>query len=473
MDDDTNVLPPNHPLRVYLRGLNLDDIDEIDPYDNPPDIEPSKQVIKEPSLFTHIFKYVLWLFCSLDSFPKRLLLDRLIKSGYILNDDRMQLQSVKFLRGLTGVEVGFIFAERGGIGRNQLCKVVLPNLTAKLFDSVKIYTSELLSVSQKINKIIRASDFLSSRLTEISNYCDAAECDLSDALNGEKNLRNVKILLEAVFELNSEVARVLGCFYTAHFSESIAVNLKMVRLLGLWLLSTLRAKRNMRPIEMMQTNLLKGQSSSDESDLIIHESSASSTEDLDVKKMLSALTSLHFNVLAWSLRIHNLREKLATKSKEASLSDLVTGDLEPMRLLLNNCRLCLNEASAVLISESNESSLPQSHKFELLKPGSEEGPIKLISLDSEVTIEYETLDLERNKSFSIRDSVYNFDTVLNNRSLMKKLKCLEAVVGEDDNQSNCIDDEFYDEFDNSGRPLTKAEMEDPHYAISSQKFVLE
>ncbi|VUZ42409.1 unnamed protein product, partial [Hymenolepis diminuta] len=253
MDDDTNVLPPNHPLRVYLRGLNLDDIDEIDPYDNSPENEPSKQVIKEPSLFTPIFKYVLWLLCSLDSFPKRLLLNRLINSGYILSDDRIQLQvykrelkdrnachfsylillyipilsaflfanftclslligifmgllflstfpfsiihvilvkysvcemeilfsnfirSVKFLRGLAGVEMGFIFAGRGGIGRNQLCKVVLPNLTAKLFDSVKIYASELLSISQKINKLIRASDFLSSRLKEISNFYDVAE----------------------------------------------------------------------------------------------------------------------------------------------------------------------------------------------------------------------------------------------------------------------------------------------------------
>lgn len=98
------------------------------------------------------------------------------------------------------------------------------------------------------------------------------------------------------------------------------------------------------------------------------------------------LIFLYLNI---HIRIHNLRKKLATKSKEASLPDLVTEDLESMRLLLNNCRLCLNEASAVPISESDESSSSQSHQFEFLKPGSEEGPIKLISLDSEVTVEYE------------------------------------------------------------------------------------
>nr|CDS25539.2 hypothetical transcript [Hymenolepis microstoma] len=319
------------------------------------------------------------------------------------------IKSVKFLRGLIGVEMGFIFAGRGGIGRKQLSKIVLPRLTAKLFDAVKLYASELLSFSKKINEVIRSCDVLSSRLAEIATFCDAAENELTEALNGKKNLRNTKILLEAAFELNSEMSRVFGYFFTAHFSKSTAVSLKMMQLLGLWSLSIFRAKRNMASVEMIQTNLLKGQISSDESSRVISESSASWTETSDVTKMLSALTNLHFNVLAWSIRIHNLREKVAAQSMSASLPDLVAGDLESMSLLLNSCQLCLNEASAVLRRES----------------GSGEGSVKLIPLDSEIAVEYE---------------------------------CLEAFVGEDDNQSNGMVDEFYDEFDNLGRPLTKSEM---------------
>ncbi|VDO09042.1 unnamed protein product [Rodentolepis nana] len=504
MDYDTSVFPPNHPLRAYLRDLNLDDIDEFDPYDISPDDEPPKKVTKEPSFPARVYKYIMWFFCYIDLFPRKHLLDRLIKSGYILSCDRVQLQdyrkelegrsfcqisyftvlysipfllailfadftslslligifmsillisnflftisniilvkysviemeilfsslikSVKFLRGLTGVEMGFIFAGRGCIGRKQLSATVLPKLTAKLYDAVKIYTSELLSSSQKANKIIRSCDFLSSRLAEIAIFCDAAENDLTEALSGENNLRNTKILLEAAFELNSEMTRVLGYFFTAHFRKSTIVSLKMMQLLGLWSLGIFRAKRNMASVEMMQTNLLKGQISSDESSGIVSESSASWTETSDVTKMLSALTNLHLNVLAWSIRIHKLREKVAAESKGASLPDLVAGDLESMRFLLNSCQLCLNEASALLRRESDESSSSPSHRVETLKPSSSEGPVKLIPLDSEITVEYE---------------------------------CLEAFVGEDDNQSNGMVDEFYDEFDNLGRPLSKSEV---------------
>ncbi|KAM7540185.1 hypothetical protein Aperf_G00000025531 [Anoplocephala perfoliata] len=479
MDDDASVLPPNHPLRTYLRNLSLDDIDEIDPYDISMDNIPAKN--DEPHILSRSLSSILLIYHRINSFPKRFLLERLIKSGYILSNDRAYLQvykkeldnspshqisyfgilctapillallltnstianvilvkyvvgqmeelfstfirSVKFLRGLAGVEMGFIFTGRVGIGQSQLDRVVLPNFTAKLFDAARSYALNVVSISQGINLIIESSDSLSSRLREIDDPFNNCCNDPTVALNQEQNLRGIKTLLDIIFGLNSEVIRVFGCFFTLHFSESSILDLKMFRLVGLWMLSLWRAKHSLRSVEIMQTNLLKGEISSDELSQKFPESSVSSVGQANVTKMLSALSSLHYNVLAWSLRIHNLREKLIANSTNSSLLDFVVVDIEPMRLLHTNCQLCLDEIDAALRDDEQPSS--QTPQFEFSKSVSEEVSDNLIPLDSEQP--------------PVED------------------ECLEAVVGEDDLQSNELD-EFYDEFDYSGRPLTKTEM---------------
>lgn len=74
---------------------------------------------------------------------------------------------------------------------------------------------------------------------------------------------------------------------------------------------------------------------------------------------------------------------MTTNSANSSLPDIVVEDLEPMRLLLANCQLCLDEVDAVLYNESHGPSLSQSPRFEFSKSVPEEVSDNLISLDSE------------------------------------------------------------------------------------------
>ncbi|VDD74284.1 unnamed protein product [Mesocestoides corti] len=124
-----------------------------------------------------------------------------------------------------------------------------------------------------------------------------------------------------------------------------------------------------------------------------------------------------------SATLQHLKDRLAEKDPAIDLEEFVSPDLTVMRLLLKNCQLCLDEAERAL------------HPPQPTTTDAQEVPPTPIASTHEAT-EPKSLDSE--------------DPVVDD-------ECLEAIVDESDLAPTDLDS-FYDEWDFSGRPITKAEV---------------
>ncbi|CDS35584.1 hypothetical transcript [Echinococcus multilocularis] len=514
MDEDQSVFPPNHPLRIYLRDLNLDDGNDHDGDDKdraskpPVSIAPSDRT-NSASEYALLFNFLNYYYNLIICFPKRYLLQCLLQSEHIFTNDRAYLEQCKgalrrwlpphplrplsfvpilftilpillsllvpnvnilvfyvgilsfllivarlvficftvllvkqaigcmedlhlffeksiiFLRGLNTVEIGYMFASRGAAFLSQLDRVVLPKYSSHLYNALSAYVSNVSSLSLTMNQIIQSSPSLVSSIVEIGSSLTILHNTMTEGEANKKSLVNIKAMFCIGLEFDSELARVFGCFVALHSHESILLNLRVVKALCGWLWCLRRGRQRLREVDQMRVNLEKGGWFRDELPSRVTKAPSPAFEEVQVREHLSALASLHYNVISLSCRLHKLRERVTVKASSVALSKLSSEDLQSMRTLLSNCQYCLDEAEKTLRDESTKStesiSLPKVPEptFKV------EGTGELIPLDSE---QPPTED-----------------------------ECLEAIVDAEDLRAGGKE-RLYDDLDYLGQPVSKAEM---------------
>ncbi|KAH9286805.1 hypothetical protein ECG_02040 [Echinococcus granulosus] len=485
MDEDQSVFPLNHPLRIYLRDLNLDDGNDCDGDDKdraskpPVSIAPSDWT-NSTSEYALLFNLLFYYYSLIIYFPKRYLLQCLLQSEHIFTNDRAYLEQCKgalrrwlpphplrplsfipilftilpiilsllvpnvnilvfyvgmlsfllivarlvficftvllvkqaigcmedlhlffeksiiFLRGLNTVAIGYMFASRGAAFLSQLDRVVLPKYSSHLYNALSAYVSNVSSLSLTMNQIIQSSPSLVSSIVEIGSSLTIPHDTMTEGEANKKSLVNIKAMFCIGLGFDSELARVFGCFVALHSHESILLNLRVVKALCAWLWCLRRGRQRLREVDRMRVNLERGGWFRDEPPSRVTKAPSPAFEEVQVREHLSALASLHYNVISLSCRLHKLRERVIVKASSVALSELSSEDLQSMRTLL-----CPEPTFKV------------------------EGTGELIPLDSE---QPPTED-----------------------------ECLEAIVDAEDLQAGG-EESLYDDLDYLGQPVSKAEM---------------
>ncbi|EUB56158.1 hypothetical protein EGR_08963 [Echinococcus granulosus] len=510
MDEDQSVFPPNHPLRIYLRDLNLDDGNDCDGDDKdraskpPVSIAPSDWT-NSTSEYALLFNLLFYYYSLIIYFPKRYLLQCLLQSEHIFTNDRAYLEQCKgalrrwlpphplrplsfipilftilpillsllvpnvnilvfyvgmlsfllivarlvficftvllvkqaigcmedlhlffeksiiFLRGLNTVAIGYMFASRGAAFLSQLDRVVLPKYSSHLYNALSAYVSNVSSLSLTMNQIIQSSPSLVSSIVEIGSSLTIPHDTMTE---GEANKKSLAMFCIGL-GFDSELARVFGCFVALHSHESILLNLRVVKALCAWLWCLRRGRQRLREVDRMRVNLERGGWFRDEPPSRVTKAPSPAFEEVQVREHLSALASLHYNVISLSCRLHKLRERVIVKASSVALSELSSEDLQSMRTLLSNCQYCLDEAEKTLRDESTKSTESISVPKVPEPTFKVEGTGELIPLDSE---QPPTED-----------------------------ECLEAIVDAEDLQAGG-EESLYDDLDYLGQPVSKAEM---------------
>nr|CDS24841.1 hypothetical protein EgrG_000315700 [Echinococcus granulosus] len=514
MDEDQSVFPLNHPLRIYLRDLNLDDGNDCDGDDKdraskpPVSIAPSDWT-NSTSEYALLFNFLFYYYSLIIYFPKRYLLQCLLQSEHIFTNDRAYLEQCKgalrrwlpphplrplsfipilftilpiilsllvpnvnilvfyvgmlsfllivarlvficftvllvkqaigcmedlhlffeksiiFLRGLNTVAIGYMFASRGAAFLSQLDRVVLPKYSYHLYNALSAYVSNVSSLSLTMNQIIQSSPSLVSSIVEIGSSLTIPHDTMTEGEANKKSLVNIKAMFCIGLGFDSELARVFGCFVALHSHESILLNLRVVKALCAWLWCLRRGRQRLREVDRMRVNLERGGWFRDEPPSRVTKAPSPAFEEVQVREHLSALASLHYNVISLSCRLHKLRERVIVKASSVALSELSSEDLQSMRTLLSNCQYCLDEAEKTLRDESTKSTESISVPKVPEPTFKVEGTGELIPLDSE---QPPTED-----------------------------ECLEAIVDAEDLQAGG-EESLYDDLDYLGQPVSKAEM---------------
>uniref|UniRef100_A0A5K3EQI8 SERTA domain-containing protein n=1 Tax=Mesocestoides corti TaxID=53468 RepID=A0A5K3EQI8_MESCO len=222
--------------------------------------------------------------------------------------------------------------------------------------------------------------------------------------------------------MDSELLRRIGCFLSLQTPRPLKFTCRFGYIVFLWLWTLHCSKRDLVELNQIRCQL---QSGSLPKDRPLHKPTQSvcSPDDLQLKHHRLFLESLHFHLINWSNRLQHLKDRLAEKDPAIDLEEFVSPDLTVMRLLLKNCQLCLDEAERAL------------HPPQPTTTDAQEVPPTPIASTHEAT-EPKSLDSE--------------DPVVDD-------ECLEAIVDESDLAPTDLDS-FYDEWDFSGRPITKAEV---------------
>ncbi|KAL5103600.1 hypothetical protein TcWFU_008651 [Taenia crassiceps] len=497
MDEDLSALPLNHPLRIYLRGLDLDDDDDFGGVDGDQaarlcaDTTPStlsnlvsgyallfdllsyyhnqhifandraylekcrsdlkRQLLScplRPLPFVPILLTILPIFfallvsnvsilmcCAGVMFFLFITAELLFTSltvflvkcaiGYMEDLHLIVKKSLTLLRGLNTVEIGYTFASKGGAFRNQLDRVVLPKYSSQLYDVLYAYVSYVSSLSNTINQIIQSSPSLVSSLVEIGSSLSTSQDITTDGVTNKKSLLNIKAMFSTALEFDSELARVFGCFVALHLNESVFLDLRIIKALCAWLWCQRRGRGHLRGVDQMRVNLEERGGFEDEPPSGVTKASSPGPEEVQLREHLSALTSLHYNVISLSCRLYKLRERVASKASSLALHELSSEDLQSMRILLTNCQYCLDEAEKTLRDEFTKKMEPIPVPKVLEPTSIVEGMGELIPLDSEQP---------------------PFED-----------ECLEAIAGAEDPQAGA-EDELYDDLDQLGQPVSKAEI---------------
>ncbi|VDM31202.1 unnamed protein product [Hydatigera taeniaeformis] len=339
-------------------------------------------------------------------------------------------KSITLLRGLNTVEIGYMFASRGGAFLNQLDRIVLPRYSSKLYDALFVYISNVTLLSTNINHLIQSSPALVSSLVGIGSCLSISQDNTVFKEVNRKSLLNIKVVRITMFcialEFDSELARVFACFVVLRLHESFLMNLRVLKLLCTWLWCLRLARKDLYEVDQMRINLEDGSGFGDEPPNTETKASSPALVDAQVREHLSALASLHYNVISMSCRLHKLREEVAAKASSVALFEVSSEELQSMRILLTNCQYCLDEAEKTLQNESAKLT--------------ESVPVPLASEPTSIVEEIGELIPLDSEQPPVED------------------ECLEAIVGNDDLQTRGEED-LYDDLDQLGQPVSKAELQ--------------